>query len=207
MGQTYSNHHRSWRSKFWYLLQFISSVFWSVYHTSLSLACLELSYGILYYLSLLLKGAVSLISFSFHLYPQYRVITHFCELILHTATLVKEFISWYGLLCNYKGHINIIISCANKYTFIPSFSFFILLKSVISHIALVEISSIMSVRVYKSLKKNDILVSNSMQKQRVLIEQITSCRGPISLRMKNPKWILRFILKPLQRNIKEVYVI
>jgi hypothetical protein len=84
---------------FWYVLEFLSSKIWSVYHISLLLAWLELPQDILYYLRLLWKVLFSWFLFQSvcHLYIE-GLLIFFLKLILYPATLLKVFISYWSSL-------------------------------------------------------------------------------------------------------------
>ena len=109
-------------SIFWYLLQFLFPETWSSCHSGLSLTCLELHQGILYYLRLFVKCAVPLTSYSTCLSFVKWSATDFFELILYSATLLKVFISGRSSLVEFWGSlVYIIISSTNSDTLTSSF--------------------------------------------------------------------------------------
>jgi hypothetical protein len=69
----------------------------------------------------IMKGVVSLITYSACLFYELRKATDLFELILYLATLLKLFISWRSSLVEFLGSIlYTIVSSANSDTFISS---------------------------------------------------------------------------------------
>jgi hypothetical protein len=103
-----------------YPIQFIISDNLSSYHSCLSLAWLELHQDILCYLWLLLKGVVSLISFSACLYE--GELLGFYDLVFYPVTLMKVLISYRRSLVEcFVSLISMIISSVNSDTLISFF--------------------------------------------------------------------------------------
>jgi hypothetical protein len=61
----------------------------------------------------IVKGVVSLISFSAYLSFEFRKATHLFELILYWATLLNLFISFWSFLVEFWSHLRILISSAS----------------------------------------------------------------------------------------------
>jgi hypothetical protein len=90
----------------------------------------------------IVKGVVSLISFSVCLSFEYRKAIHWMELILYPATLLKLFVSCKSSLVKYLGsHKYTIMSSASSDILTSSFPFCIPLTSFCCPIAIARTSS------------------------------------------------------------------
>ena len=86
---------------FWYLLQFLQRLT----QIGLSLLCLVIPRRYFMLFVAIMKGDVSLVSFSASLSFVYRRATDFSELILYPPTLLKVFISCKSSLVEFWGSL------------------------------------------------------------------------------------------------------